>query len=538
MSQLSSDQMMTYTGQTPYTAGRIIIGSISDGAYANIDNSILNVSVDYSMNEASQLSFDVVESVSRDYSKITASEKQFVSTLDYASNNYFLIGRDVIYETTTLSGIDRQGVGGGQAVRVQQLFEIANVSISQGPGGSPIWSVKCFTKAIQQMKRDRKFSSIKGSGTSFVKRAAEQYGLRFWGQETNKKVSITKASGDNQADSLWDVIKKIAGEAKFVVYEVDGILIFASEDYLMYRWGLDSDQTVRVVNKQTKKPENRKAKFVPLQYPYVTVGKAGYFYATQYPTIEVSDNDPRYGSGSIIIERDNGTQLRPGMTAYVGNVPNLSGYYLIDTVSFSDRTPDPVTVTFRKPTKEPKDIKDLQIGQRFLATGVAGSLPTIVSSKNGTQPRQSSFPAQIIPLPTQAAQYNYPRQTGLTVQGNIPLYDRPVLNINGKSESIYPFVIFQKSDLSISTKNFATGDTAVILARVWTSGGVPTQYTDAQAKTKYLSDGLHLGKFSTDTAANRYLQLLTRQQDEVLKKRFPNVDLKSGALYPNTAGST
>jgi hypothetical protein len=67
------------------------------------------------------------------------------------------------------------------------------------------------------MKRDRKPGVIKGTSSSFVENAARKYGLDFIGQQTSKTANITTASGDKQADSVWDVIKRIAQENKFVV---------------------------------------------------------------------------------------------------------------------------------------------------------------------------------------------------------------------------------------------------------------------------------------------------------------------------------
>jgi hypothetical protein len=86
---------------TPNKAGSIYISSLKDNIMSNIDNSILSVNVDYSMNEASQLVFEVMETVTTDFAKIFDSEKTHPGRLEYSSNNYFQIGRDVVYETQT-----------------------------------------------------------------------------------------------------------------------------------------------------------------------------------------------------------------------------------------------------------------------------------------------------------------------------------------------------------------------------------------------------------------------------------------------------
>jgi hypothetical protein len=528
-----------FPNSMPNKAGSIYIASLRDNEMSNIDNSILSVNVDYSMNEASQLSFEVIETVTTNFSTIFNSEKTHPNRLEYSFNNYFQIGRDVVYQTPTRIPFPDQGNPGSFTPVLQsQVFEISALTVSQGSGGSPVWQVTCFPKGIQQMKRDRNFKSIKGSGTAFVKRAAQKYGLRFWGQETNKKISITKASGDNQADSLWDVIKRLASDSKFVVYEVDGVIVFASEDYLMYRWGIDNGGKVQIKNSITKRNETRNAKFIPLQFPGVSFGTPGIFQAMQYPTIRISDNDPRYGDGSIVVDRQNGTQIRPGMTAYIGDIPGLNGYYLVESVSFSDRTPDPVTVSFRKPTKEPKDIKDLQIGERFFATSSLAPIGTIVSRKTSTSVASDPLPGEILPLPNASQQNRYPKISSVTSYGNIPMYSRPILNTSSGVQTVGPISFFQKPDLSIRVGNFQTGDTVVVVPTIWTVGGQPAQITKQEAIDKYLSDGLFVAKLSSPDSVNRFINLLNRQQYEVVKNRYRYVNTSKGQSYPNVAGST
>jgi hypothetical protein len=53
-----------FSQDRPNSAGKIAIASLSDGILQDIDHSITRVSVDYSMEEASQLSFDVIETMS------------------------------------------------------------------------------------------------------------------------------------------------------------------------------------------------------------------------------------------------------------------------------------------------------------------------------------------------------------------------------------------------------------------------------------------------------------------------------------------
>jgi hypothetical protein len=531
--------------------GSIEIASVSSGAYSNIDNSIVSVNLQYSMNEASQLSFSVVEVAETDYRVIFPKEKTFYSDLQFAQNRYFDIGRDVVYETTTLRPAYLSSDGGqASPARQKQVFEISNVTFAQGSGSSPTWTVNCYTKAIQQMKRDRNPSSIKGTGSEFVRRAAQKYGLKFWGETTTKKVSITKSSGDRQADSLWDVIKRIAGDAKFVVFEVDGYLVFASEKYLMYKWGLDVGSEIKEKDPKTKKEKTIIPKFIPLQYPGVVLGTPGYFQALEYPTITVSENDPRYGSGSIIVDRQNGVQIRPGMTALIGNVYGLSGYYLIESVSFDDRSPDPVTVSFRKPTKDPQEIQQLRVGQRFLSTDQTTAIGTRISAQSN-QP----VDARIFDLPDASNRTNrYPRmrianislsipgwpkssfeENPVVSTGNIDIWERPVLQSADGPKTTY----------SITAEPFEEGGKwrAYLVTPIWNNGsGGVVELSESAAISKFQSDNKFLALVTGSTRkscisnARDYGKLISIQQEQVLKKRFPAYagDIKK---IPTTPGS-
>lgn len=532
----------TFSGNKQNVAGEIYIGSLSDGVMATIDHSITNVSVDYSMTEASQLSFDVVETMSMDFSRFITPEGTHPRRLEFGYNNYFNIGRDVVYETRTLNEISDDFSTGATVIKQSQLFEIATVTFSPGPGGSPTWQIKCFSKAIQQMKRDRNPGTIKGTGSTFVKLAAEKYGLKAFVQETSKKPSITKATGDKHADSLWDVLTRMASDAKFVIFEVDGYLVFASERYLMNKWGIDSGDTIQIKDKKTKQLKTQPAKYIPLQYPAVFKGTPGYFYTMGYPTINVSNNDPRYGDGSILVDRQNGTQIRPGMTAYIGDVPGSNGYYLITAVSFNDRSPDPVSVEFRKPTPEVDKPKELDIGLRFIQTSQDTPVPTRVTPKKGVKPIPPPPDARYFPLPTAETENDfsnvYPRiKSGLTEVGNIPLYSRPIVTVAGEPRTTYSITKYIDGSGNEQPR-WQSGYTVLLITPIWTVGGIAVQLTETEAYAKYQSDNLFLAKLDNPTAATTYADLIHRQQIEILRVRFPSIDYYSGGIYPNTAGST
>jgi hypothetical protein len=315
-----------------------------------LHNNIISLKVSFTLDSASALTFDVVD-----------------PGFEMAQRNYFQVGQTIIYKSQNIRDIKRTSIGAAPQYWGYP-FEIADVTYEQSNGASPIVRIQAYTKAIQQMKRDRKPGVITGTSSSFVENAARKYGLDFVGQQTTKTANITTASGDKQADSVWDVIKRIAGENKFVVFEADGTLYFGSQKWLLHKWGLE-EYTVKkwLPKKRIDIDETRYHSY--LTYPQTVNNETGGYYDTfkllQLPTMHKSENDPHETDGSCIVERTNGVRLRPGMTAFVGNVPFLNGNYLITSVDYEEMSPDPVSVQFRTPEltdKEIKQIKQIDVG--------------------------------------------------------------------------------------------------------------------------------------------------------------------------------
>ena len=134
----------------------IQIGNLSKGVMENILSSVLDCQVNYSMDMVTELNMNI-----------------FDTGFMFAKNNYFKVTTDVLY--TTKSMVESQfNEDGDSSLRYITLpMEIAEVSVSQSQGYNPIWNVKCRTKAIQQMKRDKNPSATSSSsGTAFVRAAA------------------------------------------------------------------------------------------------------------------------------------------------------------------------------------------------------------------------------------------------------------------------------------------------------------------------------------------------------------------------------
>ena len=375
---------------------KVTFGDIPSGISEKINSSILSCSVNYNIDQVTELTLRIID---RDYTNAAGADPTVNKNVQsFASSNYFNIGRDVTYLTKTIlsttfdESIKRVGID-----QVLLFLEVAEISVDQESSVSPIWTVKCRTKAVQQMKRDKKPESIQGNGTDYVAAVAKKFGLKFVGEHTSKSKKINKASGDNEADSVWTVIQNLAQQAKFKCFEVDGTLYFCSMKWLMYQWGSDSI-TYRHKIKDPKDPKKEKIERVTRRYVPLVPGEVGRDFRTQkLPNMSKSDNAPMEAQGSATIDRTNGVALRPGMTVFVGGIPTFVGYYLITSVDFEERSPNPVGIQFQTPERRPKEkIIDLPVGPMYPATGDPAGPDVIIpyiryrqtsTQDTGTRPR-------------------------------------------------------------------------------------------------------------------------------------------------------
>jgi hypothetical protein len=525
-----------------FTNESLRIGNLSTAQMNTVASNLLSVDISYSMDMSNQLTFTVID-----------------PGFEMASNNYFQVGRDVVYQSTAIIPIRVASDDTPIIGRMSYTYEISRVSVAQSGSQSPVWTVEALPKAVQQMKRDKKPGKISGSGYTFAYNAAAKYGLRFVGENSAKIKSASKNSGDGQADSVWTVLTGIASNSQYVCFVMDGTLYFGSEKWLMYKWGTEkqigkikTDKSGKpILNKKTKLPERHPTKrYIPMEYTRGEGANSRKFEVLMLPNLSKGENDPMEGGGSLVVARDNGVQLRPGMTIRINNVPTLSGFFLITGVNFSEQKTDPVSVEFRTPErlkvngKEPK-IPSLPIGKIFeseyytkrnrLGQSTVG-LPIF----NETEPRFVSAGTTINPtgpqsasaLPSARRPYLYPVENkgnyefsllGLTVPtndiyqiGNIDLWNRPLALIkNGLKSDIFTTLLYPKQ--------YSSYDNGwVLIERIWCNSGNVVVLSKEDAATKFETEVLHHGIFSTEEYALKFLFAIVNQQKEIIKKRFPN----------------
>ena len=267
----------------------VTFGDLGTPQQANLEEFITRLDISYTMDMASQLSIELVD---------------FDLTL--TKNNYFQVRRNVYYGTNT--------------------FEIASVGIKQGPGTTASVTLECRSKPIQQLKRDKSPESFGATSASqFARVAASRYGMQFVGQESGEKVTINKSQDPNSAESAYSVLKSAAGSSQFVAFESDNTLYFATQEWLLGKWGN-----------------------VTTQYP---PKDADTFQLIEMPSFRTSDDDPMQATFQANFHRTNATQLRAGMTITINGVNGFETRYLITEVSYNEFEDTPVSVSGRTPEK-------------------------------------------------------------------------------------------------------------------------------------------------------------------------------------------
>ena len=326
---------------------------------SNIDGSVLSVNVSYSMDLCAQVTAVIHDPDFR-----------------YARNNYFWVTRDVWYRSHSIVTLAPYNQNTSY---LTQLMEIGSAKLGPSTGAGAQWTCEMRTKAIQQMKRGRGeedghsgvAGEIAGSGHVYVQNAAARYGLRAFIEETDKTFDIKAfASGEDgtESTSVWDAVKGVAGMANFACFEADGILFFTSHQQLLGAWGTQRDEQ-EFLNSETNKRESREMSYIPAQWPR---NPNDIIQILSMPTVSKSDNDPFEVQGSMVVDRTNGTSLRPGMTIQLRGIPMFgpipggasqsSGLYLISSVNFDHLGNKPVKVTFRSPTRRRNYVRQLPVG--------------------------------------------------------------------------------------------------------------------------------------------------------------------------------
>lgn len=316
------------------------IGDVANKQLNDITEYVLSFDVSFSMDGASEISIEILD-----------------PDFQFGNANLFQVRRDILYN--------------------RNIFEIAAVEVSQSESVHPVYRIQGRNKNVQMMKRDKTPEAYKGTSASdYARTVAKRFNMSVVIEETAKKQSIVKGRSGKNDESVWDVLQRCASDAQFVCFEVDNILFFCSQTFLLGKWG-------------DPKYKWGDGTFVPYGWPdpneKVFPGASERYLLIDMPTMRRSDDNPLDVEGSINVERTNGRLLRPGMTLCITGIPDFEGFFLISSVDFSEGTPDPVRISFRAPIKATEDQKrntgTSQSSQNSAGGLAPTSLPTDIANK-------------------------------------------------------------------------------------------------------------------------------------------------------------
>lgn len=130
-----------------------------------------------------------------------------------------------------------------QKIKVaDQYFEVSSVEVRQGQAGEEI-IMECRLAGVQKLKRDKgKAVYSGGSATSYISERARVAGLSFFGENSSGKANISRVRNDKVDESSWDVMKRLAGDNQFLLFETGGRIFFCSQQFLLGKYSLAPDK--------------------------------------------------------------------------------------------------------------------------------------------------------------------------------------------------------------------------------------------------------------------------------------------------------
>lgn len=278
----------------------VIIGELN-AENDEIHDSISTISLSLSADGSSQLQFSVAD-----------------PSLRMHDAGYFVLRRPVYFD-----GLQ---------------YEIAAIEVNHVATDTDAVNVTCRSTAVQKMKRDKgamNFGTI--SPTAFAYQMANKFGLKFFGQTSAAKSAIIRAQNERTDESTWDVLRRLARDLEYVVFEDGDMLYFTSEEFLLQHQPI-----------------------IGINYPSASTD---HFYAHEF-SLRRSDDDVLGFDAEYVLDRTNATQLRPGMGIKLSGVDYFTAKHMIDSVEWEPHAPNPVSVSARSLEETPDTGCESQTFQR------------------------------------------------------------------------------------------------------------------------------------------------------------------------------
>ena len=345
--------------------GSFGIGEIGPTKQIEIQDALTTLNVSLTMDMTTQLKFSVID-----------------PDFEMLRRNYFQVRRPMSY-----NGYN---------------YEISANSAARAAGTQDRVEVTAMSWPIQRMRRAKGAKTWGGAGVGIsaalcAQQIADEYGLKMFIQSSPAMTSITRQQGEDNDESTWDVLQRLAADLQYVVFESYGVLYFTSEDYLIER---QPGIVVDCIKASEEDP------WFPYAYSF-----------------KQDDNDWRGSQFSLMVGRENGKRLRPGMTATFRNMGLFSNRkHLITSVNWTEGTNRPVTISGRTLIETEDTVDDTTVGRgvgkidsRVLVQGAKGTAVERVQMVLGITEVDASGEAVYGPI-TIAAVQEWQVKNGLSTE--------------------------------------------------------------------------------------------------------------------------
>jgi len=280
----------------------LTIGVLRESAQREIQDLILELGVDLTLDMTTQMRFTVLD-----------------PDLKMMKANYFQVRRPVVFK-----GFE---------------YEISGVEALRTAGRTDECRVTMRSLPIQRMRREKgeqNWSNI--SAAQFAQQVAERNGLGMFIQDSPERPGIIRQQGENVDESTWDVLQRLAAELEYIVFESYGVLYFTSEEFLIER------QPTIVVDMFASETDP--------WFPY------------SFALVQ-NDDDWKGSAFTLQVGREQGMKLRPGMNVEFTNCGAFSDgrKHLITSVTWTEADPTPVAVQGRTLKETEDTVADTTVGR-------------------------------------------------------------------------------------------------------------------------------------------------------------------------------
>lgn len=267
----------------------LLIGEIESYTLLEITNSIMDLSVDLTSSMVSELAFSVYDNY-----------------FNMFNSRYFIAGRRV-----TFNG---------------EEYEIARVDVQLRNNAKTI-RVRARSRATERMRFDKGNKSFGNISPSiFAANMADQYGLKIFAEDSPADGEIKQQSNDDQYESIWDVLSRLASGLDFMLFEARGVLFFASRKFIIEN---NTNPDFKVHSFPTEMDDNL------------------IFYATSLSFSISEDSKTPYSGSAALLPNAATESLYPGCVITLPSLPHYSDIkFLVERVGLEAGPEKLVQISF------------------------------------------------------------------------------------------------------------------------------------------------------------------------------------------------